>query len=349
MAINKVLMVSEYENYGGCEIHIAMLRVGLAKAGIRTALVTKYADPTRAKQGGDYKSLTEALEKFQPDVVHLHNVGALTSALAYVVGMNIPHVLSLHDYWPFCPQRMMILNQMVCQQPCGENCQPARLAGNTAKELVQAAHARVTFNEGSANIFGQHGLDVETIPHGIDMSLYQPAAMKKGKVAFIASRPGYWEKGEHYYDAILGRDTHLEAKVIGQPHSTVRETLADAMVFIHAGLFQETFCLAVAEAMASGAVPIAFDTGGPRSLITPDTGVLVPVGDIGGAREALERLLRNPQETVTMGARARKRIKDYYNLDRMVRDYVRLYERVGGKSGGRTELCREDQDHPVRA
>jgi glycosyltransferase involved in cell wall biosynthesis len=55
----------------------------------------------------------------------------------------------------------------------------------------------------------------------------------------------------------------------------------------------ETFGIVAAEAMYYGKPVIASKTGGPDSFITPETGVVVPVGDTDGTARAMEMMYRN--------------------------------------------------------
>lgn len=84
---------------------------------------------------------------------------------------------------------------------------------------------------------------------------------------------------------------------------------ADAFVFPSD---YEPFGLVLLEAMAAGLPVVASDADGPRDVVTPATGWLVPFGRARARHvrlaEALDRLLRCPAETLaTMGREARER------------------------------------------
>ena len=335
----KILFVNEFLCYGGAEQHIFTLRGGLESRGHQTAIVTKFIDAQRKVGGGDYATFPEALRRFQPDLVHLHNVHAMLPELAFVVGMRIPHVLSLHDYWPFCPLRMGLLQRHVCKQPCGAKCSFARTVSRVPRELTQAAQVRVAFNPYSAEIYRSHSIECEVIPHGISVDLFKPAPIKKAQVVFLASQRGYLEKGEDYFDMIMGREKYLAHKVIGKPHAEVRQALAESLVFMHTGYYEEPFCLAIVEAMASGCAVLSFDVAGARSIITRGTGLLFPVADCRGMRIALEELLNDPREAIAMGKRARNHVLEHFNSQRMAEDYERLYQRIHKAETAKVGVC----------
>ena len=55
----------------------------------------------------------------------------------------------------------------------------------------------------------------------------------------------------------------------------------------------ETFGVVYIEAMACGKPVIASDIGGPKEIITPDTGILVPPGNSEALSKAIEFMLDN--------------------------------------------------------
>jgi L-malate glycosyltransferase len=55
----------------------------------------------------------------------------------------------------------------------------------------------------------------------------------------------------------------------------------------------ETFGVVLAEAMACGIPAIATDCGGPSDLITPETGLLAPVGDVEAYTACMKRMVEH--------------------------------------------------------
>lgn len=73
-------------------------------------------------------------------------------------------------------------------------------------------------------------------------------------------------------------------------------------------VWQESYGLPVAEAMASGLPVLASVSGGiPELVVDGVTGVLVPRFDAGALQRALDRLLADPEELRRMGRAARQR------------------------------------------
>ncbi len=64
------------------------------------------------------------LQVYRPDVVHFHNFNVLTfSAVSAVKSAGVPAVLSIYDYWIFCPTNMLIdLENTICKQGHGFHC-----------------------------------------------------------------------------------------------------------------------------------------------------------------------------------------------------------------------------------
>ena len=86
------------------------------------------------------------------------------------------------------------------------------------------------------------------------------------------------------------------------------------------------------EAMALGLVPVIVDYGGPAELISPESGIAVPIGArdqvIGGFRAALTRLSESPGAIRPMGERARQHVLRHFTWDAKARQVMEVYRWV---------------------
>lgn len=94
----------------------------------------------------------------------------------------------------------------------------------------------------------------------------------------------------------------------------------------------EGFCLAVAEAMASGLPCVAFDVGALRELVVDgQTGVLVAAYDAVGFGAALSSLIAAPGLRASLGHAAQMRASELFSVELMVKRYGALYDRLIGR------------------
>jgi glycosyltransferase involved in cell wall biosynthesis len=90
----------------------------------------------------------------------------------------------------------------------------------------------------------------------------------------------------------------------------------------------EGFGNVVIEGMACGLIPIASDIPGPRDILNgKDAGILVPVGDVGAAVDAVNYLLEHPEERQQMRQRAHT-LAQSYSWDAIADGRVALYRRL---------------------
>lgn len=97
------------------------------------------------------------------------------------------------------------------------------------------------------------------------------------------------------------------------PYAETLAAIQAAGVVVLPHRWEEPFGMVVIEAMACGRPVIASELGGPAELIRSGVdGLLVPPGDPGALREALEGLLADPARLAAMGAAARARYEERY-------------------------------------
>jgi rhamnosyl/mannosyltransferase len=93
---------------------------------------------------------------------------------------------------------------------------------------------------------------------------------------------------------------------------------------------EEKFGLVVLEAMAAGRAVITttVPTGVREVNVPGETGLEVPLRDIGGLARALETLARDPDLRARMGEAGRRRVEAHYTRAQMAERHLALYERV---------------------
>ena len=103
--------------------------------------------------------------------------------------------------------------------------------------------------------------------------------------------------------------------------------LSDCSVFALPSYF-EGLPVSILEAMASGCLVVASDTGGiPMLVKNGETGILVKPGDVGELKEALETALSDEHrdDRVRMTEAARDMLSRKYNLDGYMKHLMQLY------------------------
>ena len=110
------------------------------------------------------------------------------------------------------------------------------------------------------------------------------------------------------------------------PHDELEARYARAAV-VACPSHREGFGVVCAEAMAHGRPVVAGDVGGLRDLVVhEETGRLVRPGDVAALREALSRLLGDPDLRRRFGEAGRARIAEHFTWQRFADETLRAYE-----------------------
>ena len=135
-------------------------------------------------------------------------------------------------------------------------------------------------------------------------------------MAGITPEPEYYEREVK---------PHIDGKnvvFVGSVGPAERDTLlGNARALLHPINFDEPFGLSVMEAMGCGTPVIAFNRGSmPEIIIDGKTGFLVKTID-----EAVEAIGRLPELDRAV---CRQHVEQRFSIDRMVDDYVKVYEKI---------------------
>jgi glycosyltransferase involved in cell wall biosynthesis len=122
--------------------------------------------------------------------------------------------------------------------------------------------------------------------------------------------------------------------------SELQSMYQQADLFILPSIWQESYGLPVAEAMASGVPVLATRSGGVPELVQDGvSGRLVPRFDVDALTHALREMLADPDRLRAMGQAARIRAEQLLTWERSAMRLEEVYLRSVGGSQGRDELC----------
>jgi glycosyltransferase involved in cell wall biosynthesis len=108
----------------------------------------------------------------------------------------------------------------------------------------------------------------------------------------------------------------------------VPEILSELDIFVLSSL-SEGLSIATIEAMAAGKPVVVTRSGGPEEIVEDGrTGFLVPPANPDALAERICDVLRAPGRAHAMGLSAQAEVKSRFTLEKMVREYERLYQRL---------------------
>jgi phosphatidylinositol alpha-mannosyltransferase len=119
------------------------------------------------------------------------------------------------------------------------------------------------------------------------------------------------------------------------PQEGLTRLLSSTKALLAPSLGGESFGMVLTRAFACATPVVASDIDGYREVVTPDTAVSVPPGDVAALAGAVESLLADEPRRVAMGAAARRRAEDHYAWADIARRLEEIYERVVDRAASR--------------
>jgi glycosyltransferase involved in cell wall biosynthesis len=224
----------------------------------------------------------------------------------------------VHAHWLPAGAVALVTRRPVVLTVHGTDVELAR----RVRPLARATVARMSVVFAVSNALADEvrrlgGRDVRVVPNGVELPPEVGEESEPPEILFagrLSSEKGILELVVAARDRtlVVAGDGPLRAHVPEARGWLTRDELASLYAraaVVACPSHREGFGVACAEAMAHGRAVVASDVGGLRDLVVDgETGLLVPPGDVGALRAALERLLADRELRRRLGANARARV-----------------------------------------
>ena len=242
----------------------------------------------------------------------------------------------VHAHWLPSGLIARTLRKPYVVQVWGTDLELARRAPRLFRPVLRHARAVIAASSWLAGEVRALGAPaVEVIPSGVDLPAAVAAPAEPPEVLYagrLSPEKGILELLEAAggLNLVVVGDGPLRDQVPGAcgfvPHEALGPLYERASV-IACPSHREGFGVVCAEAMAYGRPVVASAVGGFLDLVVDgETGLLVPPGDVAALRQALERLLGDPDLRRRMGEAARERIRERFSWEAVTEATIELYE-----------------------
>jgi glycosyltransferase involved in cell wall biosynthesis len=305
---------------------------GKARAAARSALLAAQAPRTRTKNAAVLSrlgTLVRLLHRSRAEHLHVHWGGASsTRAMAAAEAAGIPWSLTLHrwdifadnllaakigaasftrvisegsvaDVRSIVPDAQPVVVHMGVElpaspaaldidRPCRLVCVASLLPVKDHETLLRAFAAATDDDRASLELVGAGPLEREL----------------RALVSELGLEDRVWFVGAVEHESLLARMRS------GEWDAVVLSSTDD-------GSEREGIPVSLMEAMAAGLPAVATDSGGTRELVRKSSGILVPPGDRAALAEALHRVIDDPRLRARLGAGARSRVAEAFDVDKV--------------------------------
>lgn len=302
------------------------------------------------------------IHRIDPDVVHLHWVGANYLSLRDIGCLNYPTVWTFHDLWP-----LLGAEHLFEQQGSLDWLRISRLI-NLAKDLFWCRCKFVIvcpnneMKKLAANAKRFRASEIMSIPNPINTDIFYPSefhhlasiSKRRRKVILVSGYRGSKQRHKGYdllkttLENLLKFEIEFELWVLGEFSSpyfknplfntiffgTIRSDQEMAYFYRQADVVAvpsryETFGLVAAEAQACGVPVVAFNVGGLKEIVDPITkNHLIPEFDTNLFAAALASALQ--EESLKQVNRRSEKVRRLLDRKIIARRYIGAYTRAIG-------------------
>jgi glycosyltransferase involved in cell wall biosynthesis len=242
----------------------------------------------------------------------------------------------VHAHWLPSGAVAATLGKPYVVQLWGTDVELARRVPALARPVLGRARLIICASNALADAARELGArEVRVIPSGVDIPDVVAQEAQPPEVLYAGRLST--EKG--ILDLVAAADNGMKLTVVGD--GPLRDRVPQALGFVpHDELgpyygraaivavpsHREGFGVVCAEAMAHGRPVVAGAVGGLLDLVVhEETGLLVPPKDVPALREALKRLLADPELRARLGANARERVRRQFAWDRVTEMTLEAY------------------------
>ena len=293
-----------------------------------------------------YRRTRAVLAEVRPDVVHVHEPLTPSASMFAALADVAPVVATVHAY----------LDRSIAQE----------LAAPILRRVWGHVTVGVAVSDAAASFLRRAVPDavLEIVPNGVDVSAFAAAeprtdlpdgrrilwvnrldAQKGFPVALAAFSKVLVEVPDATF-VVVGEGKDRESLGLLTEQAFARVTMRGSVknvgvpayhaaceVFVASAVGQESFGIAVVEAMAAGVPVVASDIPGYREVLTDGVeGLLVPPRDPEALSAGLVRILREPELARRLGEAGRERARTFdwpIVVDRLEELYGRAIEAAG--------------------
>jgi phosphatidylinositol alpha-mannosyltransferase len=288
------------------------------------------------------RAVKRAMDRFRPDVVHVHEPFTPSTSMFAALRSNAPVVATFHAY--------------------ADRSALRSLASPVLRLVWRKLDVRIAVSKAAASFAaGRFGGDVRIVPNGVDVELFreaEPAALPPGRSILFVNRldrrkgfsiavAAFGILAERHDDlhlvvagdgeernAVFDLDPYARARVVmlgNVPHEKLPPYHAAADVFVAPARGRESFGIVLVEAMAAGLSVVASAIPGYDEVVRDGVdGLLVRPSDPAALAGGVNRVLGDPELAGRLGEAGRARAGEFA-WDRVAGELESIYsEAVSG-------------------
>ena len=337
------------------DVHLAVGEEGFLTEACRQKGITVHILHHLRRSAGmisDLKALNETrnlLKAIRPELIHVHTFKAGFIGRLAAWSLGIPAIYTVHAWlWGTkAVSKIASRAALPLERLSARWCDQIITVSHAGEELVRKCHIAgdkrvVTIHNGIEDFKVERRnagnkapvlMMVARFTAGKDFGLLIKA------FASVSDRAHLWLVGDgetRKAMETLAADLGIASQVsFWGECENVQELLSRVDVFVLASE-SEMLPISILEAMRAGVPVVASNVGGVREAVTDgETGLLVPKGDVGALKEALERLIADEALRTRLGLEGRRAFESRFRSSIMANSTYQMYVQVLRQRGAR--------------